>query len=294
MIDGGRVVEVLPASWQIQAVQSDLRLGGLERNLHLVPGEHSAEGDRVRREPACASLANVHERDMERRLGLVLDLVMFDDGALVEDDLGERIVEVDAAFDACMGLHDRRPAAGACEHHRQRMRHQRGGARIRDEHQVDRFFHGRVGRDPNESAVLTQGYIERGESLGALAEQALLEQRFERLAFLGEHRGEAAELDAFRQVLQRRKLVDEITVDEDHPRAAEIAREFGDVSQGQRTARGRFGRLERDAQDRRDPGVLPGLVLGSREAMLAYPLESRAAQRLQPTRKVPVGFGFKA
>ena len=75
-------------------------------------------------------------------------------GALVEDDLGDCIAEVDAACDARVGLHDRRPAADACEHRRQRMRHERGGARVRDEHEVDRLFYGCVGRDPNEGSIL--------------------------------------------------------------------------------------------------------------------------------------------
>ena len=66
VLDRRRVVEVLPASRQIQAVQHNLRLGGLERDLHLVSGERRAEGDRVRGEPACASLVDIHERQMER------------------------------------------------------------------------------------------------------------------------------------------------------------------------------------------------------------------------------------
>ena len=154
---------------------------------------------------------------------------MLDHGALVEDDLGDRIAEGDATGGSRVGLDDRCPAAGACEHHRQRMRHERGGAGVGDEHEVDRLCNRCVGRDPNEGSVLAQGHVKRRERLGLLAQQAPPQQGLERLAFLREHRGQAGEFDALGYSLQRRKSGGEVPVDKDQPRAAEIAGEPGDV-----------------------------------------------------------------
>ena len=59
-----------------------------------------------------AILTNVEQREVERRFGLVLDLVVRDIGARFQDDLGDGVRAVDLAGRAGMGFDDRRLASG--------------------------------------------------------------------------------------------------------------------------------------------------------------------------------------
>ncbi len=111
VLDQNRIVVVLVASWQVQAVDAGLRPFALEAHAHLVAGDLRPQCHRARREPAAGALADVEQREVERGVGLVLDLVVLDPCSLVEDHLGHGVGAGDAARGPGVGLDDCHPAS---------------------------------------------------------------------------------------------------------------------------------------------------------------------------------------
>ena len=76
---------------------------------------------------------------MERRLRLVLKLVMFDGGTLIEDHLGDGIGEVHIPEDSRIAFDDGGATSGAGEDDRPGMRRQSRSVGVRQVEEVDRL-----------------------------------------------------------------------------------------------------------------------------------------------------------
>ena len=110
---------------------------------------------RVCREPAARPLPHAEQREVKRGLGLVLDLVVLNGRALLENDLGDRVGEVDVTYPG-VGFDDGRLDHRVPRAPSSRMRHDRRAARVGEEYEMDRALRSSCWRI-HERAVLRQG-----------------------------------------------------------------------------------------------------------------------------------------
>ena len=103
---------------------------------------------------AVATLADVEQREVECGVGLVLDLVVLDIGARVQDDLGDGVGAVDLAGEAGVGFDDRRRLPGPASTTDRGLDMTRRAAGLGKEHQLDRPLDDHAGGERDERAVL--------------------------------------------------------------------------------------------------------------------------------------------
>ena len=281
VLDAGLVVQVLLAAGQVQAVQGHLGAGALERDPHLVARDGPAAGRQVRAEAAVPGLAHVQAGEMEGAAAGVLQAVVLKLCAGLEHDLAQRVAQVDPGADGHMAFDQACMAAGAELDQAARMRRQRRGARIGEEHQVNRPLKRAVGGDLQYGAVLAEGGIERAEGMWRHL-QGTRQQGFEGRALCFRQGRQVAQAHARGQPRQRREPRGEMAIDEHQSRAAVVADPLPQAGGGQAPARRRDGRLERHRQDGRDPGVLPGFVLGRGKTVVGQPAPGRVAHLPAP------------
>ena len=193
VVDERVVVDVLAAVEHVEAGQRAAGTRGGEADAEVVAGERAAHRDRARRERAVAPLDDRGRAHVERALALLLDLVMLEDRALVEDDLGDGVRQVGIVREADVALDDGRLACAIGHEEVARLREHGPRRRRRHEEQVDRRRHPHAGRDVHEGAVLDEGGAEGGEAMtGALrrrvAAEVPIEHRRVRAEGLGETR----------------------------------------------------------------------------------------------------------
>jgi hypothetical protein len=172
-------------------VEAKCQLTGsiVEADPHLVACDVRPQCEHVGRKVTRAILTNVEQREVERRFGLVLDLVMRDIGAHSQDDIGDGVRAVDLAGQAGMGFDDRRLASRARQHDGSWVRHKRRAVGLREEHQLDRSLNDRIGRERDERAVVAESRVQRGEGM-VKGRECVRENRLEALTPFGEHRWE--------------------------------------------------------------------------------------------------------
>ena len=133
VLDQDRIVVVLVASGQVQAVDAwSGRPSPSRRTRTSWRAILDAECHRQRREPAVGALADVEQPEMERGVGLVLDLVVLDPCSLVDDHLGHGVGARGAADGPGVGLDDGQPAARTGQDHRPRVGHDGNSMAVRD------------------------------------------------------------------------------------------------------------------------------------------------------------------
>ena len=225
VVDDGVGVAVLLAGDREQPVQLALTSFVGEELPHVVAREAPAEGERVGLEAAGAALDDGHEAHVERRLALPLDRAVLEAGAVLEDDLRDRVGEVRGAGDPRVALHDLDLAAAAGDHDRAGMADRGRGPRSpgRHEDEVDGLVHRQAGRDEDECPVLEERRVEVGEG-GRLIAHDAAEMRSQPLRLPREHVGQAADLQAALR-RDRRQSRSEAAVDEDDLVALERALE---------------------------------------------------------------------
>jgi len=94
VIDQRAVVQVLLAVRHVEPVQRALAPFGREERSHVVARQGGSESERVRVEPAVPAVAHLKQGDVEGALALLLQLVVVEAGAFIQDHLGHRIGEI--------------------------------------------------------------------------------------------------------------------------------------------------------------------------------------------------------
>jgi len=123
VVDSRVTVGVLAAVRDEKAVQRAVAAFPVEETRTSFRARPGAQRDRVRGEGAAALLQHVEARDVERRLRLPLDPVVFDDGIGSHGDLGHRVREVRSAVDSRKALSQRHLAPLVCDEHHPGVKH---------------------------------------------------------------------------------------------------------------------------------------------------------------------------
>ena len=165
VLDQDRVVVVLVAAGQVEAVEADLGAFALEADPDLVAGDAATRARPSARRSGCLGPGGPRATRDGSGLGLVLDLVVLDVGAFVEDDLGDGVRAVDVAG---------RPAwvstmvawlPGPARTTERGLDTTGDAAGVGEEHELDRLVDDGAGGELDECPVVGEGGVERREGV---------------------------------------------------------------------------------------------------------------------------------
>jgi hypothetical protein len=201
-----------------QAVQHALPALGLEGHVDVVAADRRPEAEGVVGEAGVPPEPGGQGRDVEGLPALALELVVVDEGVVVQDDLGDRVGEVGGVLGAGPGLHDPALAAPAGDHEDARVRDGVRALTRRDVGDVDGLLQDRARGDEDHHPVDGEGGVEVGEDAGALAHERP-EIRLDPLGAGVQEVEEAVDLDGGGLGLEGRQLRGETTVHQDDLRS---------------------------------------------------------------------------
>ena len=163
MVNPRVVVRLLAPERHEQAVQRDAPALRVEFRVHIAPGERSAESQRMADDVGIAVLVDGHRGDVERGLGLPLNLVVVKDRPGPGGNLRHGVREGHFRRPPRVRLDQGRLAPRPEADHVPRVGDGGHLLRGRDENEVNRFLHDGAFRDLDVASVGEEGRVERDE-----------------------------------------------------------------------------------------------------------------------------------